>query len=67
MSDGRHLSLIHISTYYQFKRALQEEVAKSRLEEKGEPIPYERIKEYENLTDREMIEALTQNIQGRCV
>ena len=46
-------------TYYQFKRALQEEVAKSRLEEKGEPIPYERIKEYENLTDREMIEALT--------
>ncbi len=51
-------------TYYQFKRALQEEVAKSCLEEKGEPIPYERIKEYENLTDREMIEALTQNIQG---
>lgn len=51
-------------SYYQFKRALQEEVAQLRREKTREPIPYERIREYENLTDREMLEALTQNIQG---
>lgn len=52
------------SSYGQFKRYLQEEMAVRRREERGEVIPYERIKEYESLTDGEMLKALTQNIRG---
>lgn len=41
-----------------FKRALQEELANARIKKQKEPIPYEKIKNYTNLTEEELIEVM---------
>lgn len=45
-------------SFGRFKRALQEELANSRLQKQKEPIPYEKIKNYTNLTEDELIEVM---------
>lgn len=44
-----------------FKRALQEELAEHRKKLDPDPIPYEKIKNIDNLTEEELIEVMKRN------
>lgn len=55
-------SKLKYENFSAFKRALQEEYIKKRQFNYVTEIPYEKIKNYESLTDNELIFALQQNI-----
>lgn len=51
----RMSSKLGFESFSRFKRAIQEDVAKKRKNQPTETIPYEKIKNYEGLTEEEMI------------
>lgn len=60
-------SVIRVSTklgfenFGRFKRTLQEELAESRLQKGKQTIPYEKIKNYGNFSEEELIEVIKGN------
>lgn len=58
-------SKLGYENFAQMKRVLQEQVAgKRKKSPESREIPYEKIKQADKLTDRELVEAIRQNISG---